>query len=361
MSHINIRSVNKNLCNLIHYMETLDLSFDVIGLSETWLNGESGDCCKLTGYRAEHSFRSNKTGGGASILISENISYKRREDLALTTDEFECVFIEIQSSSSSRDGPLIGCLYRAPNSNLSTFNDKFSSILSSIKRESKHCFFMGDFNINLLNSDTHTSTSEFIETLYSFEFMPLITKPTRVTDSSATIIDNIFTNYFPKRSGKSGILRTDISDHFPIFYLDDSTSASSRSKVIKTRNYSSKNIQRFKEALVNYDWEKISRIRDANAAFGEFHNQYKILYDAHFPIKISYSVYKNRCIWLTAGLKTSIKTKNRLFLLSLKYPTLSNKSRYKQYKSRLRTLLRQCERDYYDKCFALNKKNMKKS
>ena len=115
MLHINIRSVNKNLCNLIHYMETLDSSFDVIGLSETWLNGESGDCCKLTGYHAEHSFRSNKTGGGASILISENISYKRREDLTLTTDEYECVFIEIQSSSSSRDGPLTGCLYRAPN------------------------------------------------------------------------------------------------------------------------------------------------------------------------------------------------------------------------------------------------------
>ena len=43
-------------------------------------------------------------------------------------------------------------------------------------------------------------------------FYPLINKPTRITDSSATLIDNIFTNVHNTET-KSGIWITDISDH----------------------------------------------------------------------------------------------------------------------------------------------------
>ena len=51
---------------------------------------------------------------------------------------------------------------------------------------------MGDFNINLLNFETHTDT--FMNTLGSYCFHPQILQPTRITDHSATLIDNIFIN-----------------------------------------------------------------------------------------------------------------------------------------------------------------------
>ena len=74
---------------------------------------------------------------------------------------------------------------------------------------------MGDFNINLLNEDVHTPTNEFIDLMTSYSFYPSITKPTRITTKSATLIDNIFTNSHTKQT--AGILVTDISDHLPIF------------------------------------------------------------------------------------------------------------------------------------------------
>ena len=53
---------------------------------------------------------------------------------------------------------------------------------------------MGDFNINLLNVDDHLPSAGFLEMMYSYSFLPLINKPTRVKSTSATLIDNIYCN-----------------------------------------------------------------------------------------------------------------------------------------------------------------------
>ena len=79
---------------------------------------------------------------------------------------------------------------------------------------------MGDFNINILNSQSHQPTNEFINLMLSNSMYPLISKPTRITSSTATLIDNIFTNNLELHvSRSSGILYTDLSDHLPIFQV----------------------------------------------------------------------------------------------------------------------------------------------
>ena len=75
---------------------------------------------------------------------------------------------------------------------------------------------MADFNIDLLRSDTNLQTTDFIHNMFANAFYPTISKPTRVTKQTATLIDNIITNIH-EYSIKSGILYNDISDHFPIF------------------------------------------------------------------------------------------------------------------------------------------------
>ena len=45
---------------------------------------------------------------------------------------------------------------------------------------------------------------------------PLITKPTRITSTSSTLLDHIITN-ITQNTLLPGILRSDLSDHFPTF------------------------------------------------------------------------------------------------------------------------------------------------
>ena len=100
---------------------------------------------------------------------------------------------------------------------LETFCEKQESILFGAK-SAKTIFVCGDFNIDLLKLDNHSNTKHFLDTMYSIGLYPLVDKPTRITNVSATLIDNIFTNEL-RHHLTSGILINDINDLLPIFAI----------------------------------------------------------------------------------------------------------------------------------------------
>ena len=73
---------------------------------------------------------------------------------------------------------------------------------------------MGDFNINLLNCDSHSGTEDFVHYLGFNAFHPQILKPTRITNHSATLIDKIFFNSL-EHHVISGNIVCCITDHLP--------------------------------------------------------------------------------------------------------------------------------------------------
>ena len=93
-----------------------------------------------------------------------------------------------------------------------------NDLFRTISQERKKCIIMADFNIDLLTTDTNHQTADFIHNMFTHTFCPTISKPTRITNYSATVIDNIITNIH-EYTIKSGILYNDISDHFPIFNI----------------------------------------------------------------------------------------------------------------------------------------------
>ena len=90
--------------------------------------------------------------------------------------------------------------------------------MHTITHENKNVVIMGDFNIDMLKFEMHSKTNSYIDNIFSNAYIPLITKPTRLTPHSATLIDHIYTNDI-SRSYKSGIIITDIADHFGIFTI----------------------------------------------------------------------------------------------------------------------------------------------
>ena len=91
-----------------------------------------------------------------------------------------------------------------------------SLLLDNINKENRPTYLMGDYNIDLLKSNTtHRPTQLFLNQMLSSGFFPAIDRATRITDTSATLIDNIYTNVHHKGI-KSYIWITDISDHLPV-------------------------------------------------------------------------------------------------------------------------------------------------
>ena len=81
--------------------------------------------------------------------------------------------------------------------------------LCKLESEKKYVYITGDFNCNTLVSNT--STEEFKHILSSNHFYPQKNRPTRITKSSAILIDNIYCNM--PNTMAAGLLHVNISDH----------------------------------------------------------------------------------------------------------------------------------------------------
>ena len=68
---------------------------------------------------------------------------------------------------------------------------------------------LGDFNIDLMKYDNHHSTNEFLDSLSSQLLLPPITQPTRIRDTSKTLIDNIFSNTLIENTISGNLTATD--------------------------------------------------------------------------------------------------------------------------------------------------------
>ena len=85
------------------------------------------------------------------------------------------------------------------------------------------------------------------------KFLPMITKPTRITAHSATLIDNIFTNNTTV-SSKSGLIISDISDHLPIFSIVFGDYLRKDSNSFTIRDTSEIRVNEFRHKLENTNW-----------------------------------------------------------------------------------------------------------
>ena len=99
--------------------------------------------------------------------------------------ELKPTFIEI--CNPKKTNVIISCIYKHRNKNVNELLDK-------LPKENETIFLPGDFNINLLNHDTHPPTHEFLDLLLSADFLAHIIQSTRVKSNSKKLIDNILSN-----------------------------------------------------------------------------------------------------------------------------------------------------------------------
>ena len=82
----------------------------------------------------------------------------------------------------------------------------------------------------------------------------------------------------------SGVIETDVSDHFPIFVIFESKNKNNTALVRKVaRSYKSFNIQSFHEDLGKINWAHVCRYKDVNIAYRVFYDMFVNVCDNHAP------------------------------------------------------------------------------
>ena len=221
---------------------------------------------------------------------------------------------------------------------------------------------MGDFNLDLLKYNVHEKTTDFVDNIISHGFLPTIHKPTRVTTESATIIDHIYVNYATHKS-KSGIIITDVSDHFGIFYLEEKSSKHISNEMIEKRIYSERNIIKFRDHLRENNFRNVLETECAENSYNNFIDTFKSTFDKAFPVTKCKPNKKHikKVPWITDGLLTSSRTKQKLLKKKLEKPTAENIEAYKNFNNMYNKLKRITKINYYNEQIEINKHNMKKT
>ena len=136
------------------------------------------------------------------------------------------------------------------------FIEYFEKIFTKLAKEKKPLFILGDFNFDLLSYNSDLQTQDFLNSFTSNGLLPTILQPTRLACSSATIIDNIFTNYFDYQL-LGGNLLLNISEHLSQFLLLNKLSAHVKSCTYYKPNFSQFDEQKFTDDFDTMDWSYI--------------------------------------------------------------------------------------------------------
>ena len=185
----------------------------------------------------------------------------------------------------------------------------------------------------------------------SHGFLPTITRPTRITHTSQTLIDNIYTNITPNNNFTSGIILTQLSDHLPVFMFIGPQIKSKQKKIQLTlRKIKDAQLRQITDSLKQNDWSDLYNLKDVNEAYAYFLNTLKSVIDNIAPEK-QITITKSRLIrepWVTTGLLKSSSTLDKLYKRSMnKHKDHPFYVKFKKYRNTYNCLKRTMKQKYY--------------
>ncbi|XP_059827241.1 uncharacterized protein LOC132394851 [Hypanus sabinus] len=159
-----------------HYNK-LQGQYDLVGITETWLQGDQTWEMNVQGYTCYHRDRNVGREGGVALLVRNEIQSFARGDIG--SGEVESVWIELRNSKGKRT--LMGVVYRPPNSSMD-IGCKLNRELTLACGKGNVAVVMGDFNmqVNWENqAGAEPQDRELVECLQDAFLEQLVWEPTR--------------------------------------------------------------------------------------------------------------------------------------------------------------------------------------
>ena len=309
--HTNINGLESKLDNLHEFLTGTSNKIDILALTETSEKECSGflSNVEIDDYVKFHT-ASKSSKGGTAIYINKNFDSIERSDLNIDSIECESTWIEIKNKRSKNI--VIGCIYRHPHDNFEEFFQYLDKCLSKVATENKELYLCGDFNFDLLKSDTNKFTQHFFDQLCSYGLLPNILQPTRVTVNTATVIDNIFSNNIQDDIICGNILLT-LSEHFSQFISVKREKVDFKQANIYQRDYSTFSSESFRDDVSVQNWNySHDNVHDS---FKDFYTKLEGSVNKHAPLKkLSPKEIKlKNKPWLSAEILKLIKIRNKAF------------------------------------------------
>ena len=268
----------------------------------------------------------------------------------IQNDNYEACFIDLKTKSKKF---IVGSIYRPPNTNPDEFTTWLTSTLTHFDKNCEIILGM-DHNMDLLKADIHSLTRRFVDAILEAGLMPSISKPTRISHTTATLIDNIIIDQKHNGNYESYVLLDNTSDHLPCATVLENVQTCKRDYVkVTRREYSKANITRLKTSLQSLDYnDKFTSNISLDNKTKEFLEMLTSEIEYFLPKKTKLVKYEHlqRDPWITSALMKSMNKSKKLYMKQLQGHDIDH-TIYKNYNDVLKKVKRYAKKQFYvDKC-----------
>ena len=375
----NIQSINAKFDGFSSFVDRVNTHnpISAILLQECWIDDSAIDSLALFNLKDYNMvYQSSRCcrHGGLLIYIHKQFKYTLIDTINQDATGWEYLCVEMSHRTPHSQKYLLCNVYRKPGESVDDMNAfiaEFSTLLQRVKNLNKLSYICGDYNIDLLKVKINHRFGEFFDNIISSGFFPKITLPTRFSDHSATLIDNVFSTNIEEKE-VSGILLNHISDHQLLFtHIENLSYIEKVPKFINIQKTDPISVDNFVNELREQNiYERMHQPLDTNPNdnYEIFITQFQLAKNKHLPIKrVRYQKRKHKkSKWMTTGILNSINTKDGLYKTLLKTDTNSDdyriaKANFKRYREILRNSIKRAKMLYYKRTFNLYQNDVKKT
>jgi hypothetical protein len=200
---------------------------------------------------------------------------------------------------------------------------------------------MGDVNCDFLKPppDPRTRKLQFLSSLYQFDL--LINEPTRVTGTSATGIDLIFTNRV-ENILNSGIVHVGISDHSVIFAVRKFRVDKSQKNTRYFRNFKRFSSNDFLTDLSQVQWETVAQYENPNMCWQIWSSLFLQVLDRHASLRCM-RVRGNSIPWMSSNIRGLMRLRDLHKGRAVKYNAQNHWIKYKQLRNKVNSEIRKAK------------------
>lgn len=334
----NIRSYNSNIDEFLIILESFDIKFNCIVLTEAWLTNDS-DLIHMEGYNMFRSHNSLNNNDGVVVYIDNRLSVTCRQlllggvatSLSLTFDWAGCS-CELLAT------------YRSPSSNIYSFIEGVSSHYRENTNGSKLKIFCGDINCNTLKVTPNSPQDRYLDVMYELNLLECVNKVTRPASNSC--IDHFFINSVNNITANSSVIQTDVTDHNATI-LNLTAKRSSKTKELE-ESYLKRDWRAISADVTDNNWESVCNNTNLNSAVNSFEQVLCSIIQKHSTRAIKTSKCCKLKSWITTGLINSIRYRDKIRKIIKKQPfNIILRNHYTRYRNVLKSTIKRAKFEHY--------------
>ena len=255
----------------------------------------------------------------------------------------------IQSKFGRHDAVIVG-IYRLPrpigNNYHVTLEKDLNDLILWASVQKSLLVITGDLNLDRLRplSREGKILSDLEDT---HELTCVITRPTRITNDSQTLIDVILTNK-PELFKDCGVCEVGISDHALVYGLMKERNGFYESKVLTVRSYKERNEQQLRMDLDMAPWHVSTIFDSIDDQYSYWHTLLASIINDHAPLK-KMRVRAKDVPYMTLEWKKAIRKKRRYAKRYARNPTEENRELIKTWRNIATRLRRRAIKEYWNK------------